>query len=535
MFSCHSDRVPRPSLCQDSHIERTNPFPSFLSLSSHLRSNVIPRLPFSIEDAQHKIHRNAQELESLQAAMHVLETEQSTLTRYVRESTSLLSPIRKLPVELLGQIFNMHCTRGTGNIIGEKSYCPAFELSQVCYFWREVMLSRAELWGNLEVRLEQLSGASLELLRRFLDNSKSSALYLRVTSGYWISSASYTTTAWEALVLLLQNSHRWLSATLRLDYQLFLGASKKIAESLEGDTTLSQQHRPFARLEHLDVSWFDCRITSAYNDREPIHLFENVPSLRSLTIPHYDDCFVFPLSQLQELNLTNVHRSPAPILDQTTSLKRLTINNFAIRDPGLLSHPQVSHITHLKIQVSSYFQSLTLKHLLDHLELPSLTSFSVSEPFHRYTDRQTWSQSAFVSLLKRSRCQLRKLGIYEILVAGDELVEILGMCPELEEFAFFEWQSKCATRRVLDGLGLSESSTASKENAPRLSRFAMRVDGSMVGEVTRVLESRAGSAFPLEEMILQGVDIVENLVDYRALRAHGSEGDPEAGACAPQA
>ena len=518
MLSCHSDLVLRCSPChQDSQTKIPNPSSSFVPLSSPSGSTVITRLPFSAEDAQHKIC-HVQKFEPFRAATHVLENEQSMCTLYVTESTPLLSPIRKLPVELLGEIFAMHCTRGTGNIIGEKSYCPALQLSQVCYFWREVMLSRTELWGNLEVRLEQLSGLSLELLRRLLANSKSSALRLRVTSGYVIAPAGNTTTvAWEALVLLLQNSHRWLSATLRLDYQLFLGASRKIAETLDGKETL-QQHLPFARLEHLDVSWFDCRITSAYNERERIHLFEKAPSLRSLTIPHYDDCFVFPLSRLQELNLTNVHRSPAPILAQTTNLKHLTVNNFAIRDPGILAHPQVSHITHLTIQVSSYFQSLTLKHLLDHLELPCLTSFSVSEPFHRYTDRQTWSQTAFNSLIRRSRCQLRKLGVYEILVSGDELVEILEMCPELEEFAFFEWQSTCVTKKVLDGLVLSEESK--RRNAPRLSRLAMRIDASMVEGVSRAVESRADSSFPIEELILIDVDVAEDAIDYVALRAH---------------
>ncbi|KAL0573981.1 hypothetical protein V5O48_007973 [Marasmius crinis-equi] len=505
---------------------------SFPSLTSHLRtSTVVPPPPprTSLTDAQRRTPRSAQEIESLRAAV-LAQTEKSTLTCYVTESTSLQSPIRKLPVELIGEIFTMHCTRGTGNVVGEKSYCPALQLSQVCCFWREVMLSRTELWGNLEVRLEQMSKGSIELLKMCLGNSKASSLKLRVTSGYWNASLDNNALSWEALLLLLQNSHRWFSATLRLDYQLFLRASKKITDILEDSGSVypesSPDHAPFALLQHADVSWFDCRITSAYNEREPIRLFEGIPSLRSLTVPHYDDCFVFPLSHLETLNLTNVHRTPAPILSQTTNLKRLSIQNFAIRDPGVLSQPQISNITHLDIQVSSYFQSLTVKYLLDHLELPYLESFVVSEPFHRYTDRRTWSQEAFLSLLKRSGCQLKNLGIIEILVSGEEVVEILGLCPELEQFTFFEWQVNSATRKVLDGLIMSSSAGSEGKGAgvaPRLSRLAMRVDGSLVEDVACVVESRASSVCRLEEVMLQGVDmVVEGPVDFGVIRANGT-------------
>ncbi|KAF9265174.1 hypothetical protein L218DRAFT_802235, partial [Marasmius fiardii PR-910] len=86
------------------------------------------------------------EIESLKATVKALEAEQSNLSRYIAESESLLSPIRKLPVEILGEIFAIHCSRGTGNIVGDRPYCPSLRLSHVCHFWRQVMFSRSELW-----------------------------------------------------------------------------------------------------------------------------------------------------------------------------------------------------------------------------------------------------------------------------------------------------------------------------------------------------------------------------------------------------
>ncbi|KAG7088906.1 hypothetical protein E1B28_012851 [Marasmius oreades] len=525
MLSCHSDDVPTPRMTffdRECLVKQT---PSFPSLSIHLRSNVVPHLSSPVADAQHTLQHNAREIEHLRAAIHALEAEQATIARYVAESQSLLTPIRKLPVEILGEIFAIHCARGTGNIVGERPYYPALRVSQVCYFWRQVMLSRTELWAKLEVRLDQMTKGSLELLKLFLEHSKASPLTLRVTSGYWNSSVdSHSTLPWNALQLLLENAHRWFSATLRLDYQLFLRASSKVAQALEQqdvkhNSETSSIHSPFSRLEHLDISWFDCRISSVYSDRPAIRLFENASSLRSLTIPHYDDCFVFPLSNVHTFKLTNVHRNPTSILPQCTNLTKLSILNFAIRDSGLVaSRPQVSNITHLDIQLSSYFETLTLKNLFDHLELPCLTSLTVSEPFHRYVNRRTWSQEAFVSLQSRSGFQLQKLGIMEVPITGEDLVEVLTLNPFLRELTFFEWHLRSATKKLLEAL-VSSSSTA-ETVVPGLKHLRVRSDEALV-DIGRVVESRLlSSSGPLEEVLLFGGQI--GCMDLNVICAHGT-------------
>ncbi|KAK7054317.1 hypothetical protein VNI00_003510 [Paramarasmius palmivorus] len=455
------------------------PYSNIPSLAHHLRKNTMPELPYSPEEARARMQQSAQQLEKLRTAIRTLEAEQTALQQYITESQSLSAPIRKLPVEILGDIFSLVCNRGTGNIFGKKSYLPSLYLIGVCSFWR------MSCWQG------RICGPRLT----------AAPLHVSVFSGYWSNTSNASSaTEWKILSLLLEHAHRWSSATLRLDFQLYVEASAKITAVLEGDDANSdsgyeshpdEPSKPFTRLKVLDLSWFDCRIAAVHSARPVIRLFQYAPALQSLTIHHYDDFFVLPFSQIRNLTVTNVHHSPEPLLSQCSNLERLRLLNFASRELAPEKPVQLSNLTHLEVQVSSYYETLTTKHLFDTLEVPALTAFSIAEPVHRYWDRPTWSQPAFASLLSRSSCSLQQLSFAEVVMAHEELEDTLRLTPALTHLAFIEWQSSKTTKSLLKKLS---SDSNQKVIVPSLSHLSLGPDEpleSMVQEMKEMVLLRS--------------------------------------------
>ncbi|KAI3621348.1 hypothetical protein WG66_014490 [Moniliophthora roreri] len=481
------------------------------SLRPQLRTNSVPALPFSAEEAQAQMRRNTRQLENLALALRALQAEQAALQRYVIECQSLFAPIRKLPVEILGSILSLVCTGGMGNTFGRKCILPSLCLSHVSHLWREIMTSRSDLWSTIDVRLDEMTKGSQRLLSLWLMRSRDAPLHVRALSGYWNSSStSSSANEWKTFSLLLDHGHRWASAVLRLDFQLYVQASAKIVSMLEGDEADSdsgyesqqaagKKVKPFSHLKTLDISWFDCRISAAHNQRPSIRLFLHAPALQSLTIHHYDDFFILPLSQIRSLTVTNVHQNPAPLLAQCTELKSLRLLNFASRDRT--PHPPILmlHLTHFEVQISSYYESLTTKHLMDSLELPSLLSLTIAEPVHRYWDRPTWSHSAFIDMLSRSSCRLEKLAFIEVVVFPEELEETLQLNPTLTHATFIEWQCNDTTRSLMKTL------SASLSLAPSLSQLSLRSDESLVNisEDLKGMISSRSRVKPLEQVLVE--------------------------------
>ncbi|KAK7025570.1 hypothetical protein VNI00_015923 [Paramarasmius palmivorus] len=373
-----------------------------------------------------------------------LETSHTALQLHVTEFQPLSAPIHKLPVDVLGDILSLVCNQGTGNAFGKKSHLPSLCLTAVCSFWREVMLARSDMWSSIDVHLDKMTKGSCRLLSLWLARSRDALLHLRVVSGY--SFGTNSTTEWKTFSLLLNQAHRWASATLRLDFQLYVEASARITAIPDGDTNSdlgyeSHPHettKPFTHLKALDLSWFDRRIAAVRSSRPAIRLFQYAPALRFLTIRQYDDFFSLPLPQIRHLNVKNSSHSLATMLSQCSNLECLSLLNFAAREPAPEKPVRLTNLTHLEVQVSSYCEMLTTKHLFDNLELPSLTSFSITEPGHYYLDRAAWSQPAFESLLSRSSCHLQKLIFMEVTIAPEELEATLRLTPALTHLEFVE-------------------------------------------------------------------------------------------------
>ncbi|THV03780.1 hypothetical protein K435DRAFT_248245 [Dendrothele bispora CBS 962.96] len=111
----------------------------------------------TLHDAESDLANYDAETTRLEKAVFVLKLQRQRLQDHVVKHRSLLSPIRRLPLEVLDLIFFTVCS-GSGNVLNIQSErcmksCPIV-LSDVSTIWRRVVLESPLLWTKLSLRLE---------------------------------------------------------------------------------------------------------------------------------------------------------------------------------------------------------------------------------------------------------------------------------------------------------------------------------------------------------------------------------------------
>ncbi|KAF8142979.1 hypothetical protein K438DRAFT_1477806, partial [Mycena galopus ATCC 62051] len=109
------------------------------------------------------VARYDSEIARFQQIQNRLVAERDRLQRYCDESRSLAAPVRRLPPEILAEIFTLcystpilYCD-GTQSIPGDVSdpvgQPHLMPLLRVCFAWYNLVMGTPSLWANIEVNL----------------------------------------------------------------------------------------------------------------------------------------------------------------------------------------------------------------------------------------------------------------------------------------------------------------------------------------------------------------------------------------------
>ncbi|THU97696.1 hypothetical protein K435DRAFT_555915, partial [Dendrothele bispora CBS 962.96] len=124
------------------------------------------------------------EINRLRLTLSTLETQRDGLVRERDIQRSRASPVRRLPVELLGDIFGLWET----NQCLSQYLCRfcLFHMTQTCSLWKKVCHSRPEFWTDICVHFDSMydiaysdglystkAGSLIALLESYLSRSKS--------------------------------------------------------------------------------------------------------------------------------------------------------------------------------------------------------------------------------------------------------------------------------------------------------------------------------------------------------------------------
>ncbi|KAJ7131404.1 hypothetical protein C8R44DRAFT_57218 [Mycena epipterygia] len=135
---------------------RAPELPIASSRLAYLLESNIPPLELEIPAIRQIIIENQTRMDTLNAEIDVLRIamdrlieERDERQECVRKHTAVVSPVRRMPPELMCEIFALTpCTRRIGH---DTVYCPPWCLGHICRSWRDWAHADPSLWWTIEI------------------------------------------------------------------------------------------------------------------------------------------------------------------------------------------------------------------------------------------------------------------------------------------------------------------------------------------------------------------------------------------------
>ncbi|KAJ7184492.1 hypothetical protein C8R46DRAFT_461585 [Mycena filopes] len=134
--------------------------PSLLANNDPPPDSEIPRILAVISAGQDRIDALDPQIRALQARLASLTQARDEAVKHVREYRAIVSPLRQLPPEVLGEIFALSIGASGDSERGE----PPWYLGHICRSWRSIALTYPRLWTHLTIR-EDLPRVEAQLHR----------------------------------------------------------------------------------------------------------------------------------------------------------------------------------------------------------------------------------------------------------------------------------------------------------------------------------------------------------------------------------
>ncbi|KAJ8080304.1 hypothetical protein AAF712_003740 [Marasmius tenuissimus] len=418
-----------------------------------------------ILDAENDIKDYQAEINRLKTTIWTLENKKDALQKSMKRFRFLLSPVYKLPPEILITIFNFCCEMNDLQVKGD-SLPMALTLSRVCGRWRDILLSTPRLWRSLSIYFygwashqQKLSG----LVRMFM--TRSEKLGLRIELDFTNGDEKLEVIL-PALTTLINNSSRWTALKLIVPASVI---KHRVFESVRGR---------LSKLEHLYLT--GCGPTEDVEDAH-VDLFEDCPSLQSFEYKASSPSIIatVPWHQIQTLKLCNYYSTFAfDRLALCRNAQRLTLHIVGggreYRSHIVSSVKDLSLTVHEQVDVSSIFQYSTLRELAN-LEIRGL----FDEPDEGYL---VWDEAPLQSFLLRSSCSITSLHLQWLPITDEQTASLFLQMPSLTRVHLEEYRTNAGENTIVTPLLLTSllvdhgcSSVSTPPLLPRLTDMSLVV------------------------------------------------------------
>ncbi|KAJ6451666.1 hypothetical protein C8R47DRAFT_1169932 [Mycena vitilis] len=396
-----------------------------------LLSNIPPQpgteatLRHVIRTAPAELERYDAEIDQLQGLLSRLASERRALAAHLAACRQVSAPVRRLPVELLTEIFE-ECIPVKENTMiphastyGEElnrlAKCSLLGLSQVCSLWHIVAIGTPHLWSTIFVDTS-LWGESpksadrcLSLIRRSLTRSRERPLVLRINCSANIYSPS-------VLQIFSSHARRWQDVHLTIPREF---------------TTHLKSAR--GKLPLLDSLAFG-------TDFRGVNIFKVAPALRKVTFfGRAEGIEKLPWPQLREFHYAGGKGTGSPAALSVAQFLGLgsaftldaTLEDFntAVRWPAIVSN--IETLT-LLLRASQSNANHCLGQVFKAMTLPRLRRLSFQSG-KEYTPL-IWHQHRFLDFSRRSSLHEHLISLnLNATITDGELLECLSGLPLLEE------------------------------------------------------------------------------------------------------
>ncbi|KAJ7052903.1 hypothetical protein C8F01DRAFT_1169220 [Mycena amicta] len=414
-------------------------------LLQHSRENTLPaHLAATLEAISVELARSNAKVARLRACV---KDQQATSLRQTRDllhrideaARSLVTPIRRLPAELLLLIFRQHWVQfeaeceemdvdafdpihaGVSRHLMLLALAPFLSLSQVCSRWHTLVVDTAEIWSEVHldasIWLKPEDGdKAMHILHMGLERSRDVPLFVSVTN---TDNADLFST--EALELLGTMAHRWRTARFIC-----------FRENILSCNVLHQ----LLQLRTLEVI--------ILGEDAPFDLPKcllDAPRLKTLS---WGRQLLFPglaLEQLSDARASNVTLEDLPTIighfSRLSGVATLRLHLFSVASFVIMLPPVSSNIRKLSLVTAFEFDPATYTivagAVLSCLTLPLLESFEFGCSGYPY-EVLPWAHTAFLGLAVRSsfKTHLRRLELLPVWITAAELFEVLSALERLE-------------------------------------------------------------------------------------------------------
>lgn len=442
-----------------AHILHTNRTPSIAEIDAIKTYLLKPEA---------KLQRLENEISRMRAILASLESEHAQLKKFVDSHRAILSPIKRIPPELLQEIF-VRCLP-TRNCVMDATEAPLL-LTCICSEWRNIAISTSELWSSLHIVVPDRNwGAATNML----------------------------------LPVVIQSAKDWFarSGTHPLSVSLFIDQDQQ-PQADEFCSIIELLDSFLHRLQSIDLNvreefllqlgprsvpllqYIAIRIDhdSPRSELSLFSIFKETSSLRRITMKgptSLNDTLSLPFDQLQTLNLECEYEvnQMLDVLTRCRNLQKLSLITRSGADQAMDTDPRKQLIT---------FSHLHTLHLdaQDLMIQTLLRSFVTSElrdirlQIARETNHQA-VYSALSALITRSSCALNvtKLRLSHIQASTDRLIECLSLVPnlidiELRAFNIVVWSDGRALGNPLLRYLTPTSDSHSTHLLPNLQRITL--------------------------------------------------------------
>ncbi|KAK7041716.1 hypothetical protein VNI00_009005 [Paramarasmius palmivorus] len=422
-------------------------------------------------DAENESRRYQLEINQLKASILSLENKQEGLKQKMDHYRALLSPIHRVPTEILARIFS-YCVLDNDGVTCEIWQLP---LSQVCGRWRDVAQNTPQLWTSVSIDFRFWEGYSQRLknmTKLAVDRSANMPLSLTL---YWISNDLQD---WmlPPLGTLVSQSHRWQNICLTFT-----------SPSILNHPIFAPTRGSLSSLKHL-------YLRNAGGAAAQVGLFHNCPSLTSLSLEGIPESFQFPWLQIKSLALkcyfSHVALSLlAPCTNTVHASLSVILNDPRENRPD--NEPITRPIRSLSVEIINSTEMEQVD-VFEKLTLPDLKSLRIEGI--GATARWAWNDDYISGFLARSCCTVTELVLSNFPITDFQTVTLLRQLPTLTKLFIEEFdgpRNKIVTPAFLQSLH-PNSNAHSTSFLPQMTNLSLEVyeDGLEHHMLVRALTSR---------------------------------------------
>ncbi|KAJ6502229.1 hypothetical protein C8R45DRAFT_862027 [Mycena sanguinolenta] len=337
---------------------------------------------------------------------------------FIKFHRALISPWRRLPVEILSEIF-LFTLKVRGGDRNRDDLYPWVDdrrgtllLCQICSTWRAVALQTPALWNTLSFQSYWAFRRPLDWVSTWLDRSRSSPLHLQLR---WDPNLSPNI---RNSVLSAFTSHLPHTVKLAVEEVQYAETPRSAAE---------ESHPQLPLIESSVLSSVNVCLAADSPIWDWIHsACRASPDLTHLSTSHFS-ADSFPLANLTDLDLGD----PIPMLDAFQVFEYASnLQNVAFRIKGPAVACSAGALLGMKSVSKMEIFSDDPSEFLERTEFPNLVTLAMSHCIF------PWPDAEFRSFLSRSSCALKGLGFYDCYITQDKIIDALqhGACKTLETF-----------------------------------------------------------------------------------------------------